>query len=74
MNNELDFLSDKIEDSAPFSEDSKLTSAGSTKIPLLSMQIVKERTKVADYDSSAKQNLILILILFYHMGFRYSNH
>ena len=54
LNDELDFLSDKIEDSALFSEDGKLTSTGSTKIALLSMQMVNARTKVADYDMAIK--------------------
>ena len=54
LNDELDFLSDKIEDSALFSENGKLTSAGSTKIALLSMQMVNARTKVADYDMAIK--------------------
>ena len=54
LNDELDFLSDKIEDSALFSEDGKLTAAGSTKIALLSMQMVNARTKVADYDMAIK--------------------
>ena len=54
LNDELDFLSDKIEDSALFSEDGKLTSTGSTKIALLSMQMVNARTKVCLLYTSRK--------------------